>query len=67
MSFSGGRESLLTKEIESKLRTKTDELNEALESNSEVRDVITILLPGIQLLSCSCLLNLWLLHMSLRN
>ena len=39
MSLSGGRESLLTREIEdlkSKLMTKTDELNEAIESNSEV-------------------------------
>ena len=39
MSLSGGRESLLTRQIEnlkSKLMIKTDELNEAIKSNSEV-------------------------------
>ena len=38
MSLSGGRERLLTREIEdlkSKLMTKTDELNEAIENNSD--------------------------------
>ena len=39
MSLSGGRESLLTRDIEqlkSKLMTKTDELNEAVKNTSKV-------------------------------
>ena len=39
LPFSGGRESGLIEEVEelkSKLMTKTDELNEAIKSNSEV-------------------------------
>ena len=39
MSLSGGRESLLTREIvdlKSKLMIETDELNKAIKSNSEV-------------------------------
>ena len=39
MSLSGGRESLLTREVKdlkTKLTTKTDELNKAVKRNSEV-------------------------------
>ena len=39
MSLSGGRESLLTREIEdlkSKLMTETDKFDEAIKRNSEV-------------------------------
>ena len=55
MSLSGGRESLLTREVKdlkSKLMTKTDELNEAIKSNSEVHCIscmryITVYFRGI--------------------
>ena len=68
---SGGRESLLTREIadlESKLKTQTDELIEASQNNSKVHYTLHMRCDYYYYTAlCSCLLNLRLLHVSLRN